>query len=445
MSRDADNENSLPTDNYAVFRLRDFRLYLTGRLFAVIGAQMLTVAVGWELYERTNSALALGMVGLVEMIAMIACTLPAGHIADNVNRKRIILTALVVNSCASLGLALISWNHAPVVWIYTCLFTSAASRTFLWPASSAFLTSLVPREMFPRAVTWNSGMFQLSSVAGPALGGALIALLKNHSAHPAAFIYLINFGTALTCFYTVKMIRAQQADRRGEPMTLKSLATGFNFVFSQRLILGLITLDMFAVFLGGATALLPVFAKDILHAGAGGLGLLQSALPFGSVLCALYLAHRPPLQKAGRALLWCVVVFGLATILFGLFNQYAFGQWFGLTLPNHVWFWLAFAMLFVCGAVDNVSVVVRHTSVQLLTPDEKRGRVSAVNSLFIGTSNELGGFESGFVAHLAGPAVGNAITTGAIISVVTGGIGTVLVVGAVAYFWPEIRRYGKLA
>ncbi len=445
MSRDADNENSLPTDNYAVFRLRDFRLYLTGRLFAVIGAQMLTVAVGWELYERTNSALALGIVGLVEMIAMIACTLPAGHIADNVNRKRIILTALVVSSCASLGLALISWNHAPVACIYACLFTSAAARTFLWPASSAFLTSLVPREMFPRAVTWNSGMFQFSSVAGPAIGGALIALLKNHSAHPAAFIYLINFGTALTCFFTVKMIRAQQAEKVGEPMTLKSLATGFNFVFAQRLILGLITLDMFAVFLGGATSLLPVFAKDILHAGADGLGLLQAALPLGSVLCALYLAHRPPLQKAGRALLWCVAVFGLATILFGLCNQYAFGQWFGLSLPNHVWFWFAFAMLFVCGAVDNVSVVIRHTSVQLLTPDDKRGRVSSVNSLFIGTSNELGGFESGFVAHLAGPAMGNAITTGAIFSVVTGGIGTVLVVGAVAYFWPEIRRYGKLA
>ena len=445
MSRDADNENLLPTDNYAVFRIRDFRLYLTGRLFAVIGAQMLTVAVGWELYERTNSALALGIVGLVEMVAMIACTLPAGHIADNVNRKRIILTALVVNSCASLGLTLISWQHAPVAWIYACLFTSAASRTFLWPASSAFLTSLVPRKMFPRAVTWNSGMFQFSSVAGPAIGGALIALLKNHSSHPAAFVYLINFGTALTCFFTVKMIRAQQAKKVGEPTTLKSLATGFNFVFSQRLILGLITLDMFAVFLGGATSLLPVFAKDILHAGADGLGLLQAALPLGSVLCALYLAHQPPLQKAGRALLWCVAVFGLATILFGLCNQYSLGNWIGLSLTDHTWFWLAFAMLFICGAADNVSVVVRHTSVQLLTPDDKRGRVSSVNSLFIGTSNELGGFESGFVAHLAGPAMGNAITTGAIFSVVTGGIGTVLVVGAVAYFWPEIRRYGKLA
>jgi len=422
-------EKDLPPDHYAVFRLRDFRLYLTGRLFAVIGQQMLTVAVGWELYERTHSPLALGLVGLAEMIAMVCCTLPAGHLADNLNRKRIILTALLVSSSASLGLALISWQHAPVGWIYACLFTTCAARTFLWPASSAFLTSLVPRKLFPRAVTWNSGAFQLSSVAGPALGGVLIAVLHKFSDHPAAFIYLLNFCTAATCFLCVKAVRAHHVVKNPEPMSLKSLATGFHFIFSQRLILGMITLDMFAVFLGGATALLPVYAKDILHSGADGLGLMQAALPLGSVACALYLAHRAPMQKAGRALLWCVAVFGLATIGFG-FSQ---------------WFWVSFAMLFICGAVDNVSVVVRHTSVQLLTPDDKRGRVSAVNSLFIGTSNELGGFESGFVAHLTGPAMGNAISTGAIISVVSGGIGTILVVIAVAYFWPEIRKYGKLA
>lgn len=444
MSRPDPQDLQTSQDNYAVFRLRDFRLYLTGRLFAVIGAQMLTVAVGWELYERTHSALALGLVGLVEMIAMVCCTLPAGHIADNVNRKRIILIALGVNAFASLGLATISWTHAPVIWIYTCLVTSAAARTFLWPASSAFLTSLVPRDLFPRAVTWNSGVFQLSSVAGPAVGGALIALLKPHSVHPAAFIYLINVCTALICFSTVKLITAQQAEKPSEPMTLRSLATGFKFVFAQRLILGMITLDMFAVLLGGATSLLPVFAKDILHAGADGLGLLQAALPLGSVLCALHLAHRPPLQKAGRALLWSVVVFGAATILFGLCNNYALGRWLGLNLPEPTWFWLAFAMLFVCGFADSISVVVRHTSVQLLTPDDKRGRVSSVNSLFIGTSNELGGFESGFVAHLAGPVMGNALTTGAIFSVVTGGIGTILVVGAIACFWPEIRKYGRM-
>ncbi len=255
-------------------------------------------------------------------------------------------------------------------------------------------------------------------------------MLKKYSDHPAAFIYLINFGTAMTCWFCVKMVRARHVVKNPEPMSLQNLATGFKFIFAHRLILGMITLDMFAVFLGGATALLPVFAaeKDLLHAGALGLGMLQTALPFGSVLCALYLAHRAPMQKAGRALLWCVAVFGLATIAFGL---------------SH-WFWFSFGMLFVCGAVDNVSVVVRHTSVQLLTPDDKRGRVSAVNSLFIGTSNELGGFESGFVAHLFGPAMGNAISTGAIISVVSGGIGTILVVVAIAWFWPEIRRYGKM-
>jgi MFS family permease len=436
-------EKDAPPDHYAVFRLRDFRLYLTGRLFAVIGQQMLTVAVGWELYERTHSPLALGLVGLAEMIAMVCCTLPAGHLADNFNRKRIILTALLLSSSASLGLALISWWHAPVGWIYACLFTAAIARTFLWPASSAFLTSLVPRELFPRAVTWNSGAFQLSSVAGPAVGGALIAVLKKYSDHPAAFIYLINFCTAMTCFLCVKLVRAHHVVKNPEAMSLNSLATGFRFIFAQKLILGMITLDMFAVFLGGATALLPVFAgnEHLLNVGAQGLGLLQAALPLGSVLCALYLAHRAPMQKAGRALLWCVAVFGLATIAFGL---------------SH-WFWFSFGMLFVCGGVDNVSVVVRHTSVQLLTPDDKRGRVSAVNSLFIGTSNELGGFESGFVAYWFGPllchvtgspatspAYLQAVATGTVISVVTGGIGTILVVVAVAWFWPEIRRYGKM-
>src|SRR5207237_6047198 len=193
-------------------------------------------------------------------------------------------------------------------------------------------------------------------------------------------------------------------------------------------ILGTVTLELVAGLLGGATSLLPVYAKDILRAGPTGLGILQAALPLGSVVSALYLAHRTPLRQAGRALIWAVTLFGLATIAFG-FSR---------------WFWFSFAMLFLCGAVDNVSVVVRHTLVQLLTPDETRGRVSAVNSLFIGTSNELGGFESGMVAHFFGPAIGNAISTGALISVVSGGIGTILVVGAVAMIWPEIRKYGRL-
>jgi len=449
----APNTNS-PTDHYAVFRVRDFRLYLAGRLVAVLGQQMVTVAVGWELYERTRSPLALGIIGLTEMIAMVCCTLPAGHLADNLDRKRIILAALLVSACASMGLALISWRHAPVAWIYACLFTTATARTFLWPANAAFLVNLVPRELFPRAVTWNSGSFQLSSVAGPALGGALIALLKHYSSHPAAFVYALNFLFAATCFICMKSVRARHVVTHPEPMSLKSFATGFRFIFAQRLILGMITLDMFAVFLGGATALLPVFAKDILHSGAGGLGILQAALPLGSVACAMLLAHRRPLQKAGRTLLWCVAAFGLATVAFGILNDCVLGKWTGISLPPAVWFWSSFAMLFTCGSVDNVSVVVRHTSVQLLTPDEKRGRVSAVNSLFISTSNELGGFESGFTAQLFGPVLHRvtaaspayipAVATGTILSTVVGGFGTILVVLIVAWLWPEIRRYGKL-
>jgi MFS family permease len=214
------------------------------------------------------------------------------------------------------------------------------------------------------------------------------------------------------------MVRRHHKVATRERMTFKSLLAGFDFVFSSRIIFGTITLDLFAVLLGGATALLPVYAKDILHAGPSGLGFLQAALPMGSLLCALILAHRPPLQKAGRTLLWAVAAFGLATVVFGLSQS----------------FWLSFLALFVCGSADNVSVVVRHTLVQLLTPDEKRGRVSAVNSLFIGTSNELGGFESGLLSHLANP----------VFSVVSGGIGTIIVVVAIALIWPEIRKYGRL-
>jgi MFS family permease len=433
---------SRKADNYAIFRLHDFRLYLTGRLVAVFGQQMLTGAVGWELYQRTHSPFALGMVGLVEMIGMVCCTLPAGHLADNYNRKRIILTALAVNCAATLGLTAVSWQQAPIFWIYACLFAAAAGRTFLWPASSAFLTSLVPRDLYPRAVTWNSGTFHLASVVGPALGGAALALLQRHSVHPAAYIYAFSLLTAFTNFLCVRGVRATHKVKYPEPMSLRSFATGFRFVFTQRLILGMITLDMFAVLLGGATALLPVFAEDILHAGPGGLGLLQAALPLGSVICSLVLAHRPPLHQAGRALLWSVVIFGVATVLFGMLNAETFGQW--ITLPWRVWFWASFVTLFICGAADNISVVVRHTSVQLHTPDEKRGRVAAVNSLFIGTSNELGGFESGTVANLLGKAMGNTNAFGAIFSVVTGGIGTMLVAAAVAWFWPEIRNYGRL-
>jgi len=396
-----------------VLRNRDFAFYLVGRFVAALGQQMLTVAVGWELYERTKSALALGIVGLTQMMPMVLFVLVAGHVADNFNRKRIILVTTFIIACASAGLSFISAFGAPVFWIYFCLFAAGTARAFLWPASSAFLPHLVPREHFSRAVTWNSGSFQLSSVAGPAAGGAVIAL-----AGRAWPVYALNAAAALVCLALVGLVRRDHIVALKEKMTAKSLVAGFKFVFASPIILGTITLDLFAVLLGGATALLPVYAKDILRVGPGGLGFLQAALPLGSLFCALILAHRPPLQKAGAALLRAVVAFGVATIIFGYSR----------------WFWLSFLMLFLCGAVDNISIVVRHTLVQLLTPDEKLGRVAAVNSLFIGTSNELGGFESGFVAYLAGP----------VFSVVSGGFGTLLVVLAVTLIWPEIRKFGRL-
>jgi len=411
-------------DPYAVLRNRDLVLYLVGRFVASLGQQMLTVAVGWELYERTHSALALGLVGLTQMVPMVLFTLPAGHVADNFNRKQVIIWMTAVTVVTSGSLTLISALRADVAWVYCCLFVAGTARTFLWPASSAFLPQLVLREHFSKAVTWNSGSFQLSSVAGPALGGALIALTRH-----AAPVYALNAAAALLCLTLISLVRRDHVVAAREPLTMSSLIAGFNFVFASPIILGTLTLDLFAVLLGGATALLPIYAsKDILNAGPSGLGFLQAALPLGSFLCALWLAHRSPLQKAGRAMLLAVTVFGFATIGFGLSR----------------WFWLSFLMLFTCGAVDNISVVVRHTLVQLLTPDEKRGRVSAVNSLFIGTSNELGGFESGFVAHWFGPAIGNTVATGAMISVVSGGVGTILVVLAVALVWPQIRKYGRL-
>lgn len=409
------NDNSATNKDgiYAVLRNRNFLYYLIGRFTLALGQQMLTVAVGWELYERTHSALSLGLVGLTQMVPMFLMTLPAGHWADNHDRKKIMLWMVLLLAMASLGLAVISAWQLPAAWVYACLFLIGSARTFLWPASSSFLPQLVPRHLFSRAVAWNSGAFQLSSVAGPAVGGLLITFTGQ-----AVSVYLVNAATAATCLLLLCLVGYQRIALPKENMTVASLMTGFRFVFANRIILGTITLDLFAVLLGGATALLPVYAKDILHAGPSGLGFLQAALPIGSLFSALYMAHRPPLQKAGRDLLWAVAVFGLATIGFGISTSLGW----------------SLATLFICGVADNVSVVVRHTLVQILTPDEKRGRVSAVNSLFIGTSNELGGFESGVVANWFGP----------IFSVVSGGAGTVFVVLAVAWLWPEIRRFGRL-
>ena len=287
------------------------------------------------------------------------------------------------------------------------------ARTYVWPASASFLPQLVPRSQFAKAVTWTSGSFQIPAVAGPVAGGILVGLT-----HSAVWVYVLNGVGSILCAVLIAMVRAQHKVAVKEKMSLRSVVAGLKFVYHTKIVLGNITLDLFAVLLGGATAMLPVYAKDILHVGPKGLGWLQAALPLGSLLMTAILVHRPPLRKAGQTLLWAVVGFGLATIGFG----------FATT------FWIAFAMLFLCGMTDYISVVVRHTLVQLLTPDEMRGRVSAVNSLFIGTSNQMGEFESGLVANY----------TSSVFAVVSGGVGTILVVIAVALLWPEIRKYGRL-
>lgn len=434
---------------YAIFRNADFTRYLIARFIAALGMQMLITALDWELYKRTHSGLALGFVGLALMIPMILCTLPAGQVADRHNRKSIILGATLLLAATSLGLTLTSVFIPPGEKVatyqliaYSLIAIIGVGRTFLWPASAAFVTSLVTRKELPRAITFNSGAFQLSCVLGPAAAGAIIWLTQG-----AWMVYAVNVIFGITAFLLVSGIRHEHKIPPREPVSLKSLVTGFEFVWQNKIILGIITLDMFAMLLGGAVTLLPIYAEDIipLHGGAEGLGLgiLRAAIPVGAIGCVFYLAHRPPLQRAGPALLWCVVWFGVGTILFGIANRFCLGIFFPAS--DTTWFWVAFGLMAFCGAVDNVSVVIRATLVQLLTPDDKRGRVSAVNSLFIGTSNELGGFESGVTQHLFGPMMGYSMATGAILSTVVGGFGTVLVVVAVAWIWPQIRRFGKLA
>jgi MFS family permease len=398
---------------FAILRNRDFFCYVLGRLMASFGQQMLMVAVGWEIYERTHSSLALGLIGLTIYVPQVAMTLPAGHVADTRERRRVIIFMQAVLALTSFGLALVSWERMAVIWIYVCLFAIGVARTFLWSASASFLPQLVTREEFPLAVNWNSSTYQCAAVTGPAIGGALIALT-----HSAATVYLANGVTALFCVLMIWLVRARQKIAVAQEVSLDSLLGGFRFVFDHRVILGTITLDLFAVLFGGATALLPVYAKDILKVGPQGLGLLTAALPVGSLVCAVIMAHRPPLKKAGITLIVAVVIFGLATMAFGWSRM----------------FWFSILMLFICGYADNISVIVRHTLVQLLTPDEMRGRVSAVNNLFISTSNELGGFESGVVSQFFGP----------VFSVVSGGVATVLVVLIVAWVWPEIPRFGRL-
>ncbi len=400
-------------DPFAAFKFRDYRLFTIGRLVLFVGSQMQTVAIGWELYERTNSAIALGGVGLAQVLPMIILTLIAGDVADRRDRKLTILMSVSLLALCSLALGVLSYTKGAVFLIYACLVLTGVARAFLKPASDALMWQLIPVSAFTNAATWNSSSFQLAAVIGPAFGGFGIALLGS-----ATGVYVLAAIAALLCFILTLAIKEQKVIRATEPISFKALAAGAKFVWQNQLILAAITLDMFAVLLGGAIALLPIFAKDILHVGPVELGYLQAAHSIGALTMAITLAYLPPLRKAGPALLWSVVGFGIVTIIFGLSRS----------------FWLSMLMLILGGALDSISVVIRHTLVQIRTPDHLRGRVAAINSVFISASNELGGFESGLTAALFGP----------VISVVGGGIGTIVVVIATAMIWPGIRKLGPL-
>jgi MFS family permease len=433
-------------DPYAAFRSRGFRFFTIGNLLSIVGRQMLAVAVEWEMYRRTHSATALGLVGLVFAIPIVGMSLPAGHLADRISRKQIILVSQIFSAITSGLLALVSWQHltipqlsilracnrglsaiagvfeqhqqtfhfddASIPLIYLLLFLGAIARTFSWAARSSFFPTLVPRDAFSNAVTWNNSVFQIGSVVGPALSGFVVA----HQGFP--IVYVIDAITSTLFFLLALPIPRAPQIRRTEQSTWRSFAAGMKFVFSKKVILATITLDLFAVLLGGSVALLPIFADQILHCGPVGLGWMRAAPAIGAFAMALSVAYLPPMRQAGRALLWCVTGFGLATVIFGLSKA----------------LWLSLGMLFIAGALDSVSVIIRGSIVQLVTPDEMRGRVSAVNNIFIGTSNEFGALESGLTAALFGP----------VISVVGGGIGTILVVIGAALKWPEIRKIGAL-
>lgn len=404
--------------SYSSLRFRDFRLLLAGSFLSMFSRQMITVAIGWELYQRTGSALVLGGVGLAQVIPIIALFLPAGYASDRYSRKYVIIAAQVVFALAALGLAALSYWRGALLLIYGCLVAMGCTWAFSNPASSAIVSQVVPESAYENASTWRSSISQLSFVLGPATGGFLIGFF-----HEATIVYVASGGAGIVFVLLLLLMRAgsqppqprKSADERRTP---GALVEGMRFLGKTPVLLAAITLDLFAVLLGGAVTLLPIYAQSILHVGPIGLGWLQTADGMGAVCMALILAHRPPFKKAGQTLLLAVAAFGVATIIFGLSQQ----------------FWLSFLMLFLLGASDNISVVIRTTLLLVRTPDEMRGRVSAISTLFIGTSNQLGGFESGLVAQLIGP----------VLAVVTGGIGTLLVVALVGWLWPEMRRLGTL-
>lgn len=406
-------------DPWAALRLPDFRRLLAAHFVTTLGIQIQGVVVAWQMYLDTRDPLSLGLIGLAEALPNISVSLVAGHVADRMDRRRLALLATCTLLACSLALAWLAGVGPDlvttrVVGVYLVIAVSGVARAFLQPARTALAAAMVPRALQANAVSWRSTTWQLGAVVGPALGGVLMAWL---GAERALLIDAALIVLALGALTRIAFRAVPAAAAAAEPV-LESLSAGIRYLRTQQILLGAMTLDLFSVLFGGAVALLPIFAADILHTGSWGLGLLRAAPAVGAVGMSLWLAWRPPMRRAGRALLLAVAAFGLFTIGFGLARTT----------------WLAFLCLALAGAADMVSVVVRSTLLQLLVPDHLMGRVTSVNQVFVGSSNEIGSFESGLAARLLG----------AVPAVVLGGVVTLGVVGATAKLAPALGRVGRL-
>ena len=405
------------------FTYPNFVSYTFARFFIVLALEMQSVAVGWQVYEITKSPLDLGYVGLAQFAPPFILFLFAGHAVDRFDRRKLLMGCYAGYGMCSALLLAISWQ-APhsVHLIYIVLVLLGVVRSFSFPVSRAILPHLVPEEHFLNAVAWNSSTFQIATIAGPAVGGIAYALFHGPDAVYAIAVAVSIISVALTLRIRLipespeKSLAASTA--RKEPISVRTVLAGFHFIWVKKLILGSISLDMFAVLLGGAVALLPIYAREILHTGPWGLGLLRSAPGVGAALTAIVVAHYPIRRRAGLAMLLAVAGFGIFTIVFGLSHSII----------------LSLIALFLTGAADMVSVIIRATLVQVATPDSMRGRVNAVDMLFIGVSNELGEFESGLTAHWFGT----------VPAVVIGGVGTLVVIATWAWLFPELRKADQL-
>jgi MFS family permease len=404
-------------DGFSLLRQRNLVLLLLSRLFGNIGVQMQTVAVGWQVYEKTGNPLDLGWIGLSQFAPFVLLILPAGHFADHHNRRRILMTCYSVQALCALALGLYTWSGAAPVWpIFVVMTILGSVRAFAMPTSQSMLPNLVPTEHFGRAVALNAMMFQTSNIVGPTLGG-LMLLGGTQTVYGTVIVCSLICLTAMSALRYTPAIAVSTPGSADAEIDSRSLLRGLNFVRSQPLVLGAISLDLFAVFFGGATALLPIYARDILHTGPSGLGVLRSAPGVGALIAAVCLSAYPIKRHVGRWLFGSVLIFGLSTIVFGASKN----------------FLLSLGALAVLGGSDMISVFVRGYLVQLVTPDAIRGRVSAVSSVFIGASNEFGEFESGTTAAW----------WGTVAAVVIGGSATVTISLLWIKLFPALRRMDR--